>query len=48
MNKLRKITNKDNCFDMFQMTKVNDVRIYPEKPMFSLIKYKFKKLHKES
>ena len=39
--------NKDNCFDLFQTTKVNDVNMYPEKPVYSLIKYKVNKQQKE-
>ena len=47
MKKLRKITNKDNCFDVFINTKVKDVRIYPEKPYDNMINYKLRKQKKE-
>ena len=47
INKLRKFSSKDNCFDIFQNTKVNDIRMYPEKPMVNVIKYKFQKVNKE-
>ena len=30
--KLRRLTNKDNCYDMFQNTRVQQMRIYPERP----------------
>ena len=47
MRKLRKLTNKDNCFDVFFNTKIKDIRIYPEKPLESMINYKLKKQKKE-
>lgn len=37
MNKIRNLTNKDNCFDVFYNTRVKDARVYPEKPIQSLI-----------
>ena len=48
MAKLQRITNKNNCFDVFQNTKINDQRVYPEKPVVGLVNFKIKKLNKES
>lgn len=33
MNKIRRITNKDKCIDIFHETKIKNKRIYAEKPI---------------
>ena len=48
ITKLKKLTNKENCFDIFQQTRVNNIKIYPEKPTFSLIRFKMRKQEKEA
>lgn len=43
MVKLRKLTNRNTCFDIFQKTEVNGVRIYCEKPIQNVIDFKMKR-----
>ena len=40
INKIKQLTNKNNCYDTFQDTRVKNNRIYPEKSLTSIIKYK--------
>lgn len=47
MGKLRQLTNKNTSFDVFQNTKVENIRIYPEKSTVSQIHFKMQKQNKE-
>lgn len=48
MQKLRKISNRNTCFDIFQKTEVNGVRIYCEKPIQNVIDFKMKREYMSS
>lgn len=41
------MTNKNTSFDIFQKTKVKDVRIYPERSTVSQIHFKMQRQSKE-
>jgi len=38
---IKKMTDKNSCYDLFQYAKVNGKRIYEEKPVIKIMKYKF-------
>lgn len=48
MSKLQRITNKNNCFDVFQDVKIRDIKVYPEKPITGVVRYKVVRANKHS
>ena len=43
VNQVQSIRNRTKCFDLFYDVKVNDYRMYPQKPMNKVVQYRVRK-----